>query len=140
MLEHEIISIEKEQNKPQHIPKGTRKRQVARPLQLPRDKLAVTFQRCRQKKQLSFAVLAQISGIDVAHIWRIEQSERPNTSREILIVLSLAMVVDENTLDQVIEVANEILDAAGLKMLRAPWESKPGPKIRVGSVNTSSRL
>lgn len=139
LLEHEVISVEQEHFKNQDIPKGTRKRQIARPLQLPRDRLAVTFQRCRQRKQLSFADLSQISGIDVAHIWRIEQSERPNTSREVLIVLSMAMVLNENTLDQVIEIANEILDAAGLKMLRAPWESKPGPKSKVGPVNTSSR-
>ena len=105
-----------------------RKRRIARPLELPRDQLAVTFQKCRQAKGLSIADLAEVSGIDMAHIWRLEQGERPNTSRETLIVLSLAMVLDATTLDQVVEVANEILDAAGLKMLRTPWELKTESK------------
>ncbi len=97
-------------------------RHKARPLELPRDRLALTFQKCRQVRGLSIAGLAEVSGIDVAHIWRIEQGERPNTSRETLIVLCMAMVLDSALLDQVIEVANEILDAAGLKMLRSNWQ------------------
>ncbi len=99
-------------------------RHKARALELPRDRLAIAFQKWRQAKGLSLADLSQVSAIDVAHIWRIEQGERPNTSREVLIVLSMAMVLDVATLDQVLEVANEILDAAGLKMLRSCWQLK----------------
>ncbi len=94
----------------------------ARQLELPRDRLAITLQKRRHEQGLSLAELAHISGIDVAHIWRIEQGERPNTSREVLIVLCMAMVLDIPTLDQVIEVVDETLDAAGLKMLRASRE------------------
>jgi transcriptional regulator with XRE-family HTH domain len=103
-------------------PRAQRQQQKARPIQLPRDRLAVTFQKCRQASGLSLPKLAQTSGIDVAHIWRIEQGEHSNVSREVLILLSLGMVLDTGTLDHVVEIVNEILDAAGLKMLRAPWE------------------
>lgn len=113
-----------EQRRTEHVPRVKNHRHKARPLELPRDRLAIVFQKWRQAQGRSVADLAQVSAIDVAHIWRIEQGERPNTSREVLIVLSMAMVLDVATLDQVIEVANEILDAAGLKMLRAPWERK----------------
>ncbi len=102
--------------------RGKRSQRRARPLELPRDRLAITFQKCRHTQGLSLAELAHISGIDVAHIWRIEQGERPNTSREVLIVLCMAMVLDIPTLDQVIEVVDETLDAAGLKMLRPTRE------------------
>lgn len=111
-------------------PRIKRQHHKARPLELPRDRLAITFQKCRQARALSLAELAQVSGIDVAHIWRIEQGERPNTSREVLIVLSMAMVLDVVTTDQVLEVANEVLDAAGLKMLRTPWKLKVEPKTK----------
>lgn len=106
-----------------YFSKPTRKRRVARPLQLPRDRLAVAFQRCREQSGLSFAQLADRSGVDVAHIWRIEQGEHQNVSREVLILLSLAMVLGSQSVDLVVEVANEILDAAGLKMLRAPQDT-----------------
>lgn len=102
----------------------------ARPLEFPRDRLAIIFQKCRQAQGLSLANLAQVSGIDVAHVWRIEQGERPNTSREVLIVLSMAMVLDITTLEQVIEIADEILDAAGLKTLRAAREPQSNSNSR----------
>lgn len=110
-----------QQGSPRQFPRTKHKRHKARALELPRDRLAIVFQRWRCARGLSLTDLAQISAIDVAHIWRIEQGERPNTSREALIVLSMAMVLDDATLDQVLEVANEILDAAGLKMLRSSW-------------------
>lgn len=107
-----------------HSPaKVTRKRRVARPLQLPRDRLALAFQHCREQSGLSFSQLAERSGVDVAHIWRIEQGEHQNVSREILILLSIAMVHGSQSVDLVVDVANEILDAAGLKMLRAPQDA-----------------
>ena len=100
-----------------------RKRHPARPLQLPRDRLAITFRQCRERAGLSLSQLADRSGVDVAHIWRIEQGEHQNVSREILILLSIALVLGSESVDLIVEVANEILDAAGLKMLRSPRES-----------------
>jgi len=91
---------------------------VARPLELPRDLLALTLQKCRQESGKSTTKLAYDSGLDVAHVWRIEQGERQQVSREILVVLSLGLVLDADQVDEVIAVANQLLDAAGLKTLR----------------------
>ncbi len=41
-------------------------------------------------------------------------------TRETPILLSHGLVLNAHQVDQVSEVTNEILDAAGLKMLRAP--------------------
>jgi len=104
-------------------PKFTkRNRRIAHPLTLPRDRLAITMQKCRLSTGLSLSKLAQRSGVDVAYIWRIEQGQHQDVSREFLFLLSLAMVADESIVERVVETANEILDAAGLKLLRAPWE------------------
>ncbi len=106
--------------KPTNKPK--RNRREPRHLESPRDRLALTFRKCRETAGISLPKLAERSGIDKAHIWRLENGERPETSRETLVLLSLALVLDEEMVDLVVDVANEILDAAGLKMLRAPWE------------------
>lgn len=106
--------------------KATRSHRVARPLQSPRDRLALTFRRCREQSGLSFSQLADRSGVDVAHIWRIEQGEHQNVSREVLILLSIAMVLGSESVDLIVDVGNEILDAAGLKMLRAPQDTSNG--------------
>ncbi len=102
--------------------KAKRNRREPRRLESPRDRLAITFRKCRETAGISLPNLAERSGIDKAHIWRLENGERPETSRETLVLLSLALVLDEEMVDCVVEVANEILDAAGLKMLRAPCE------------------
>lgn len=107
-----------ESNRNEQYSRVKHKQHRARPLEFPRDRLAIIFQKCRQAQGLSLSDLSQVSGIDVAHIWRIEQGERPNTSREVLVVLCMAMILDVTKLEQVIEVADEILDAAGLKTLR----------------------
>lgn len=104
----------------ENSPRVIGNRHIARPLQFPRDRLALTFQRCREQSGLSFSQLADRSGVDVAHIWRIEHGEHQNVSREVLILLSIAMVLGSQSVDLIVEVANEILDSAGLKMLRAP--------------------
>ena len=104
-------------------PRARRQHRRARALELPRDRLALAVENCRQVSGLSLYRLAERSGIDYAHLWRIEQGEHQNVSREILLLLSIALVVDTAAVDHIVEVANDILDAAGFKLLRAPWES-----------------
>ncbi len=94
----------------------------SRPLELPHDRLAFTLQKCREASGKSVYRLAGDSGVSSVNIWKMERGERQNVTRETLLLLSLAMVLNANQVDQVVEVANEILNAAGLKMLRAPWE------------------
>lgn len=92
-------------------------------LELPRDRLAITVRKCREASGKSIYRLADDSDVEGSSIWRIENGERKELTRETLLLLSLGMVLNARQVDQVIEVANEILDAAGLKMLRAPWEN-----------------
>ncbi len=93
-----------------------------RPLELPRDLLAITLRKCREESGKSIYRLAEDSDVPEVNIWKMERGERQNATRETLLLLSLAMVLDANQVDQVVEVANVILDAAGLRMLRAAWE------------------
>lgn len=78
----------------------------------------------RERAGKSIYRLADDSGVDGATIWKLEKGERKEMTRESLLLLSLGIVLNARQVDQVIEVANEILDAAGLRMLRAPWENK----------------
>ena len=93
-------------------------------LELPKDRLALTVRKTREASGKSIYRLADDSGVDGSSIWRIENGERRELTRETLMLLSLGMVLNRNQVEQVIEAANEILDAAGLKMLRPPWEVK----------------
>lgn len=94
------------------------------PLELPRDRLAITVRKVREASGKSIYRLAEDSGVEGSSIWRIENGQRKDLTRETLLLLSLGVVLNSRQVDQVIEVANEILDAAGLKMLRAPWENE----------------
>lgn len=93
------------------------------PLEMPRDRLAITVRKVREASGKSIYRLAEDSGVEGSSIWRIENGQRKDLTRETLLLLSLGVVLNSRQTDQVIEVANEILDAAGLKMLRAPWEN-----------------
>lgn len=93
-------------------------------LELPRDRLAITLRKLREASGKSIYRLAEDSGVEGSSLWRVEQGERKDLTRETLLLVSLGLVLNSRQVDQVIEVANEILDAAGLKVLRAPWESK----------------
>ena len=90
---------------------------LSRPLELPRDWLALTLRECREHAGKSIYQLAKDSGVDAPNLWRMERGERQNITRETLILLSLGMVLDEKQVEQIVEYANSILDAAGLKTL-----------------------
>lgn len=62
--------------------------------------------------------LSKDSGIDAAYIWRMLKSEKREVSREVLILLSVALVEDESRVDTLVDVANDLLDAAGYRVLR----------------------
>jgi hypothetical protein len=50
-------------------------------------------------------------------------------------LLSIALVVDSTAVDHIVDVANEILDAAGFKLLRALCshpQSRPSPQVALG--------
>ncbi len=59
------------------------------------------------------------SGVDAACIWRVVTCQRKEVSLQILLVLSAALVIDERHVEEVVDVANDLLDAAGYKSLRS---------------------
>ena len=62
--------------------------------------------------------LADDSGVPGINIWKMERGECQNATRETLLLSSMAMILDRKKIDEIADVANEILDAASLKMLR----------------------
>ena len=82
------------------------------------DTLPTVLNEHLQKSGKSIYQLSNDSGVDSAYIWRVLNSERHEVSREVLIVISLALVLDERSVDTIIEVANDLLDAVGYKSLR----------------------
>ncbi len=57
-------------------------------------------------------------GIDEPYLRRIGRGERVEVSREVLLLIGMAMVLDKSHMRQVIEVVNPLLDAGGYKVLR----------------------
>jgi hypothetical protein len=53
--------------------------------------------------------------IDSTYSWRIARWERDEVSREVLLLIDIAMVLDKSRVDQVIEMANRLLDAGGIR-------------------------
>lgn len=89
----------------------------ARSIEPPWDPLAA---RLRELLQVANKTIYQVSadtGIDGAYLWRIARGERVEVSREVLMLVSLALVLDKPKLDEVVEMANRLLDAGGYKVL-----------------------
>ncbi len=51
--------------------------------------------------------------IDGTYLWRIGRGERVEVSREVLMLIGIAMVLDKDRAEEVVEIANRLLDAAG---------------------------
>ncbi len=62
------------------------------------------------------------TGIDGAYIWRIVRGERVEVSREVLLLISIAMILDTPNQEKLVETANRLLDAGGYKKLRGRWK------------------
>lgn len=62
--------------------------------------------------------LSRDSGVDATYLWRILRGERLEVSREVLILVSTALTADAERVDEFTFIANELLDAAGYRMLR----------------------
>lgn len=82
------------------------------------DVLPAVLKEHLDKSGKSIYQLSNDSGVDSAYIWRVLNSERREVSREILILMSVALVLDERSVDALVEVANALLDAAGYRPLR----------------------
>jgi hypothetical protein len=56
--------------------------------------------------------------IDGTYLWRTRRGERVEVSREVLVLISMTIVLDKAHADQVVEMANRLLDTGGHRMLR----------------------
>ena len=81
---------------------------------------AETLKKLRIKARKSRYRLAQYSGIDQAYLLRLESSERTNPSRDVVLMLALALV--ENCESVGIHDVDELLLAAGYAPLRRRGE------------------
>lgn len=92
--------------------------QYARSDEATYDPLSVRLREILQESRKTIYQVSADTGIDGAYIWRIVRGERVEVSREVLMLLSMAMILDKSSVDQVIEMANRLLDAGGYKVLR----------------------
>ena len=69
------------------------------------------FKTLRQRAQKSKYRVAQYSGIDQSYILRLETGERANPSRDVVLMLALALVHDSDSVG--IHDVEELLMAAG---------------------------
>lgn len=83
------------------------------------DALHSVLKKHLEKSGKSIYQLSKDSGIDAAYIWRVLNSDKREVSREVLILLSVGLVADERRVETLVDVANDLLDAAGYKILRA---------------------
>ena len=86
---------------------------------------AETLKRLRLRAGKSRYRLAQYSGIDQAYILRLESRERSNPSRDVVLMLALALV--ENTERIGVYDIDELLLAAGYAPLRRRGERAISP-------------
>ncbi len=83
------------------------------------DPLARALQKHLHSSGKSIYRLSNDSGIDAAYIWRVLNDQKHEVSREVLILLSIALVLDDGEVDMITDIANDLLAAAGYKSLRA---------------------
>ncbi len=83
----------------------------------PQNPLSVKLQEVLQQSHKTIYQLSADTGIDAAYIWRIVRGERAEVSREVVIKIGLAMVLEQKQYDQVLETLNPLLDSAGYRVL-----------------------
>lgn len=97
---------------------GGSRYQSPRPIEVPCTPFASRLREMLQKRRKTIYEISAITGIDAAYIWRIVRGERVEISREVVIKISLALVLDKDRYDEVIPTADFLLDGMGYKMLR----------------------
>jgi hypothetical protein len=96
------------------------RRRSERAVEGPYEPLSARLRDLLEESQKTIYQLSVDTGIDGAYIWRIVRGERVEVSREILMLMAIALVVDKMQVEQVVEMANRLLDAGGYKVLRGP--------------------
>ena len=87
-------------------------------LRLP--EVAHCLRRLRSESGKSYNRLEQDTGVTAAYIWRLENGERRNPTRDVLVLLALGMVLEREQLGALLETTNALLDSAGYAPLVRP--------------------
>ncbi len=84
---------------------------------------AVTLARMRQMAKKSRYRLAQYSGIDQAYVMRLENGDKANPSRDVVLMLAFSLM--EGSKDMGLHHVDELLLAAGYAPLRKRDDQLP---------------
>ncbi len=71
------------------------------------------LRKLRDESGKSYYRLEQATGITAPYIWRLENGERRNPTRDVLVMLALGLVLDGDGVVNLLEAANALLDAGG---------------------------
>lgn len=104
--------------------RGSSDVRALRPIDGPRAPLSEQLGEILRESQKTIYQLSTDTGIDGAYIWRIVRGQRVEVSREVLMLISIALVLDRSRGDQLIEMANRLLDAGGYKMLKQGYQKE----------------
>jgi Cro/C1-type HTH DNA-binding domain len=98
--------------------RGSSSLRYAQPIEGPYAPVSERLREVLRESRKTIYQLSADTGIDGAYLWRIVRGERVEVSREVLLLISIAMVLDRDHADQLIEMVNRFLDAGGYKVLR----------------------
>lgn len=80
--------------------------------------LAATLRKYQEESGRSVYQISNTSGVDAMYLIRIMRGEKTNVSREVVIRIGVALVLEADHAEKVIETTNDLLDAAGFKRLQ----------------------
>jgi hypothetical protein len=88
-----------------------------RSVEPPWNPLSAQLRESLQTHQQTIYHLSEVTGVDGTYIWRIVRGEQVEVSREVLILIALALVLDKETFAKVVQVLNLTLHAGGFRQL-----------------------
>lgn len=105
----------------------------ARSIEPPWNPLSAQLRELLQVCHKTIYQVSAVTAIDGAYIWRIVRGERIEISREILILIGLALILEKSQFDKVVEILNWLLDKGGYRMLRPQNEEQEKILLQGGS-------
>lgn len=99
------------------------------------------LRKLRDESGKSYYRLEQATGITAPYIWRLENGERRNPTRDILVMLALGLVLDGDDVINLLEAANALLDAGGYApLVHLPVAQTPQRAGQLTSVSGDPRI
>ncbi len=97
---------------------GSSRSRYVRPVEGPYAPVSEQLREFLKEYRKTIYQLSADTGVDGTYLWRIVRGERVEVSREVLLLISIALVLDNGRADSLIETANRLLEAGGYKVLR----------------------